>query len=374
MNSDLLLAQQEIINHLLRIPIEGRDLVKVFDDVLALIIKAPWMKLSPKGGVFLADAHKKQLKLISTLSFSKPLLNLCSTIDYGYCLCGRAAATGEIVFKDCIDDDHEVGFDDMQPHGHYNVPIKSSSNEILGVLVLYVPHGHQKKDEEVYFLEEVASVLSNFIIRKNQENELIQIKEKEALHAMVTTYNHEINNPLTIAMGALNKIKDHSNQEAVEKLTHSLKRIQDVMIQIRNLPLSKTTKDNYANLSEIFILSRDTNFPLHILNSLDKTAIVSATDLLGNITYCNEQFSKISGYSAQELIGKNHRILRCDIHSKAFFRGMWSALKAGKIWHGEVCNKKKNGEQYWVDSRIIPYSEGYISIRFDVTRLKQNVF
>ena len=50
------------------------------------------------------------------------------------------------------------------------------------------------------------------------------------------------------------------------------------------------------------------------------------------------------------------------------------AIQTGKIWHGQVCNKKKNGETYWVDSRIIPYNDGYISIRFDITRLKQNVF
>ena len=374
MNSELLLAQQEIINNLLRIPLEGRELKIIFDDVLAQVVKTPWMELSPQGGVFLADNDKKELKLLSTLNFSLPLLSLCSTIKYDHCLCGKAALSGEIIFKDCVDEDHEIGFADMKPHGHYSVPIKDSFGTLQGVLVLYVPHGHVHRDYEVYYLQEVAFVLANIIARKKQEIENLEIREREALHAMVTTYNHEINNPLTIAIGSLNKLKDHPNQEAVEKLTHSLKRIQDVMIQIRNLPLSKTNKDSYANLSEIFVLSRDTHFPIHILNSLDKMAIISATDLDGNITYFNDLFVRISGYNHDELIGKNHRMLKSERHPSAFYQGMWSTIKAGKIWHGEVCNKKKNGEEYWVDSRIIPYHDGYISIRFDTTHLKQNVF
>lgn len=349
MNSELLLAQQEIINEILKIPLTGKAKKDIFDEILLILTKTPWLKFSNKGAFFLCDFETNNFKLLSSLNLTTDE-NLLETIPVEIQLC---LTTSE---------------------GNYQVPIKNENNEIMALMILYVEHGHKKDVHEVFFLEEIAAVVSHLIIQKRQERIFNELAEKEALHAMVTTYNHEINNPLTIAMGALNKLKDHPDQMAIEKLSQSLKRIQEVMIQIQNLPLSKTTKDNYANLSEIFVLSRDTHFPIHILNSLDKTAIISATDLDGNITYFNDLFVKISGYNHDELIGKNHRMLKSERHPSAFFQGMWSTIKAGKIWHGEICNKKKNGEEYWVDSRIIPYHDGYISIRFDTTHLKQNVF
>ncbi|MFT8558817.1 MAG: EAL domain-containing protein [Acetobacter sp.] len=111
--------------------------------------------------------------------------------------------------------------------------------------------------------------------------------------------------------------------------------------------------------------------------ALDNAAIVATTDAHGTITGVNKKFCEISGYSKEELIGANHRILRSGIHHKEFFRLMYQKIKAGHIWHGEICNRRKNGSLYWVDTTIVPHLvgsdkvDGYVAIRFDITKKKE---
>ena len=108
--------------------------------------------------------------------------------------------------------------------------------------------------------------------------------------------------------------------------------------------------------------------------AVDAAAIFSETDLAGNITYVNEQFCTISGYSAQELLGQNHRILNSEQHPAEFFIDMWQSISRGQVWRGEICNRSKDGRLYWVESTIVPLFdaanqrvEKYVSIRFDVS-------
>ena len=112
--------------------------------------------------------------------------------------------------------------------------------------------------------------------------------------------------------------------------------------------------------------------------AVDAAAIFSETDLAGNITYVNEQFCAISGYSAQELLGQNHRILNSEQHPAEFFIDLWQSISRGQVWRGEICNRSKDGRLYWVESTIVPMFdaanqrvEKYVSIRFDVTQKRQ---
>ena len=112
--------------------------------------------------------------------------------------------------------------------------------------------------------------------------------------------------------------------------------------------------------------------------AVDAAAIFSETDKSGIITYVNEQFCDISGYSAQELIGQNHRILNSGQHPPEFFIDMWKKVSRGQVWKGEICNRKKDGSLYWVESTIVPmYDDAsqrvqkYVSIRFDVTEKRK---
>lgn len=113
-----------------------------------------------------------------------------------------------------------------------------------------------------------------------------------------------------------------------------------------------------------------------IHKALNEHAIVSTTDVKGNITAVNKKFCEISGYSEKELLGKNHRILNSDTHNDAFFIDMWQTITSAKTWHGNICNKRKDGQLYWVESSITPVLDSnrniikYISIRTDITYIK----
>ncbi len=112
--------------------------------------------------------------------------------------------------------------------------------------------------------------------------------------------------------------------------------------------------------------------------AMDEHAIVSATDVNGTITYVNDQFCQVSGYSRDELLGSNHRIIKSDYHSEYFYTEMWRTISNGKVWHGEIKNKVKGGGYYWVASTIVPFlnSQGkptqYIAVRTNITADKEN--
>lgn len=115
-----------------------------------------------------------------------------------------------------------------------------------------------------------------------------------------------------------------------------------------------------------------------LMHAIQTNFISSVTDERGIITEVSDSFCAISGFTREELIGSDHRIVNSGRNGEGFFARMWSTLLTGQSWRGEICNRTKDGRYYWVDSCISPLPgaggtvRGYVSIRTDIThRIQQ---
>ncbi len=107
--------------------------------------------------------------------------------------------------------------------------------------------------------------------------------------------------------------------------------------------------------------------------AMDEHSIVSMTDVDGKITYVNDKFCQATGYSKEELIGQNHRLIKAEDYSRNQIKDMWDTITQGKVWHGDVKNKNKQGDYFWVRTTVVPElgrnnkPVQYIAIRTDIT-------
>ena len=114
-----------------------------------------------------------------------------------------------------------------------------------------------------------------------------------------------------------------------------------------------------------------------IENAFNAHAIIAITDKFGKIRYANEKFCQVSKYSAEELIGQDHRIVNSGYHSKEFMNELWATITKGAVWCGEIKNRAKDGSYYWVDTTIVPFLDNngspyqYVALRTEVTGHKQ---
>ena len=162
---------QSILNKILRISLDSPPLTEQLDQILQLVLSLEWLTLEEMGCIFLVDEHDKSLSMSAHHNLSKTLLTMCNKVAFGRRLCGKAAQSQELIFKHCLDSDHENRYEGIVPHGHHIIPI-ISNNRTLGVLNLYVKHGHRQSAIEIEYLSTCSSAIAGIIERKNIEKRL----------------------------------------------------------------------------------------------------------------------------------------------------------------------------------------------------------
>ncbi|TAF65405.1 MAG: hypothetical protein EAZ55_09090 [Cytophagales bacterium] len=176
--------KQQILNQILSSSLQEHD---DLDDFLSKVIQAlssiTFMKMQPGIGIFLRK-NDGTYELRAQKSLSPQIQSLCKNIKEGQCLCGLAAQTKTVQYAHCIDERHTTTFEGIKEHGHYNLPIMLA-DEAVGVLVVYLAHGHQRNEQEIEFLETVCYIIADTIAKINarilieEQNNILQSSEEE---------------------------------------------------------------------------------------------------------------------------------------------------------------------------------------------------
>ena len=151
---------------ILEISLKDISIQRQLKEILDILVSISWLKAVRKGAVFVTNEHD-ELVLVVHHNLHPTLQEKCARVPFGRCLCGRAAQDGEILFKSCVDEEHDIRFDGMMPHGHYNVPLLDNQGSVIGVLVLYLEHGHRQHPEESDFMKMLGNTISNIIVNKS---------------------------------------------------------------------------------------------------------------------------------------------------------------------------------------------------------------
>lgn len=230
------------------------------------------------------------------------------------------------------------------------------------------------KNDEFFGLVEILPVVGHEI-QKDFSNSLKISKEifNNAYFSMATSKDNIILNDI------LNKLFSSISNENKDSINNNWISVNyEKMVDYEKVLIA-----GMVFLLIIFIISLK-NRQINNINSqmkkyikiVDENVLTSSTDLDGNITYASEAFCEISGYSKDELIGTNHRIIRHSDMKESTYKELWETITSGKTWKGEIKNKKKNGDYYWVKASISPMFDNkgeiisYTAVREDITDKK----
>jgi len=166
-----------------------KTLDELLQRALTIILSLNWFNIEDKGAVFLINpSEPEMLVLKSSVNFSAEILQSCAKVPFGKCICGRTAISRRLIHTVSVDQRHDILYPGMLDHGHYCVPLLSGE-ELLGVMIFYLPVGRAAHPEEEEFLKGVANILSESITRKRLEEQqaLISTAITQAAEGVVIT-------------------------------------------------------------------------------------------------------------------------------------------------------------------------------------------
>ena len=243
--------------------------------------------------------------------------------------------------------------------------------------LLYVEDNEQVRNVTLMILEDF---FNDIVVAVDGEDAFEKFQDND-IDLIIT----DINMPRLSGLGMAKKIRQIDNDVPILVLSaynESSFFIDSIKLGVEGYLLKPIDLEQFISVLRKTIsrisLKKEAENSLHFLEQYQKatnfSAIVSKTDLKGIITYVNEDFCKISEYTEDELIGKNHNIVRHPDNPSSIFKEMWNTIQVEKkIWKGIVRNLSKNGKSYYVDSTIIPILDAqknileYISLRNDIT-------
>lgn len=180
--TEMFARQQNTVNDLLQIRLADAPLEEILERCLDKLLFNGWLVLAPRGAIFLVEGEPPELVLAAQRNLSPTVARTCARVPLGRCLCGRAAASGQAVFAERVTERHEVRYPDMEPHGHYCVPIRAGAG-VIGVLTVYPEEGRQRSEAEEELLEAAANTIAGIIERKRVEQRL---RDSEERHRTIT--------------------------------------------------------------------------------------------------------------------------------------------------------------------------------------------
>ncbi len=191
----------------------------------------------------------------------------------------------------------------------------------------------------------------------------------EGFYSPLTDENGQVTRIIKVAQDVTpRKHSETEGRENAEAMRMQEERLQQSMETMR-----ATQQEMARRTAESEALRQELDARMAVL---DQTALLTESDLYGNITFANDKFCEVAKFSREEIMGKPHNILRHPDNPKSLYKEMWDTIQAGRIFKGVYPNRAKDGSTYWVDATVAPVlgDDGkpvkYIGIRFDITEQK----
>jgi PAS domain S-box-containing protein len=265
---------QAAISSILSISLEPIPIEDQLDQILDAILSIPGLSLESMGCIYLVEDKPDVLVMKANKGLPESIKTGCVKVPFKHCLCGEAAASGNVVFAECTDKrhDHEQKHEADFKHSHYCVPIMSG-DKTLGVINLVVKEGHQRNSDEEDLLNSIAGTLAVTIEhnhadmdRQKLQNQLAQAEKMSALGRLTANVAHEIRNPLTLIGGFARKL-DRSIPEGdkhkefsgivISEVERLEKVLRNVLTYSRESPLNDEQSDMKQLLHESLSPFRD---------------------------------------------------------------------------------------------------------------------